>query len=331
MAPNNNDSFKCYANNSSTAADTSIIEEEEKVDSGITEKMEVQSHHQNAKCLNDHGGGGNEDDCKPPAAAATTTTKHEPQAPASYGYTFPPTSRGNSGTLSHYHLSNVAGIVNSAKRKLPSKGSGEPDTEAGLELLFAASLIQQKDESNKYKQQQQEALAAAHPPTPGAKAVSSCSENESAAGDSPCHTSVAMELAGEASSPHDNNNTDQMVEEPGDRDVLCGRGGFINKHVGNIVYRKVVDYNKAIYKQVPKRHRILVSQSIVQTIEKHGGRFLQPVSGQGRKNQTWTCIQFRRAVQKTSQALREPSTETPDPSAAAGESMESERSNKSED
>ena len=340
MAPNNNDSFKCYANNSSSTAspDTSFIEEEKKVDSGIAENMEIQSYttnhhhhrHQNAKCLNDPGGGGgNEDDCKPPAA----TTKHEPQAPASYGYTFPPTSHGST-TSSHY-LS-TGGIVNGGKRKLPSKGSGEPDTEAGLELLFAASLIQQKDESNKQKQQQQqqEALAAAHPPTPGAKAISSCSENESAAGDSPCHTSVAMELAGEASSPNNNNNTDQTVEEPGDRDVLCGRGGFINKHVGNIIYRKVVDYNKAIYKQVPKRHRILVSQSIVHTIEKHGGRFLQPVSGQGRKNQTWTCIQFRRAVQKTSQALREPTTETPDLSAlcaAAGESMESERSNKSED
>jgi DNA-binding transcriptional regulator of glucitol operon len=96
-------------------------------------------------------------------------------------------------------------------------------------------------------------------------------------------------------------------------------GGLINKHPGNIAYRRVVDYNKAIYKQVPKRHRILVSRSIVQTIQNHGGRFLQQqttnatavaaAAGNVQSDQTrivWTCIPMRRAVQKTSQALREP-------------------------
>lgn len=172
------------------------------------------------------------------------------------------------------------------------------DADGGLELLFAASLIQQKGESAKQ---------------PAGKALSSCSENESAAtGDSPLHASP--DLA----------ETSDFVE-PSERDVLCGRGGFINKHVGNQMYRKVVDYNKTIYKQVPKRHRILVSQSIVQTIEKHGGRFLQPVNGHNGKNQAWKCIQFRRAVQKTSQALREPSTDAMDTSGTS-ESLATEAS-----
>ena len=172
--------------------------------------------------------------------------------------------------------------LNGERKHSSSTITAEPDTEAGLELLFAASLIQQNDDCHKQ--------------APSAKTISSCSENESTRGDySPLHTS-----ADTTESPD--------VLEPSARDVLCGRGGFINKHTGNIVYRKVVDYNKAIYKQVPKRYRILVSQSIVQTIEKHGGRFLQLVGGQGR-NQVWKCIQFRRAVQKTSQALREPSTD----------------------
>jgi hypothetical protein len=107
--------------------------------------------------------------------------------------------------------------------------------------------------------------------------------------------------------------------------VLCGRGGGINKHYGNIMYRRVVEYNKKVYKQVPKRHRMLVSRSIVQAILNAGGRFLQEHSQSsnttavaasiGTANDStnhdsattseWTEIQFRRAVQKTSQALRE--------------------------
>jgi hypothetical protein len=119
------------------------------------------------------------------------------------------------------------------------------------------------------------------------------------------------------------------------RAVLCGRGGGINKHIGNVIYRRIVDYNKAVYQQVPKRQRMLVSQSIVQTILNAGGRFLQEQSATdatattaksgtspSRKRCTdsntttatttmttseWTEIQFRKAVQKTSQALREKS------------------------
>jgi hypothetical protein len=88
-------------------------------------------------------------------------------------------------------------------------------------------------------------------------------------------------------------------DEPRQMDVLCGRGGGVNRHMGNRMYRRVVDYNKTIYRQVPKRHRMLVSQSIVQCILNGGGRFLQQ-----RKN-GWVEIPFRKAVQKTSQALRE--------------------------
>ena len=108
--------------------------------------------------------------------------------------------------------------------------------------------------------------------------------------------------------------------------VLCGRGGGINKHSGNIIYRRVVEFNKRLYKQVPKRHRMLVSRSIVQAIINAGGRFLQEqevkldvasssttgprgdmddLKATTGKQYRWTPIQIRRAVQKTSQALRE--------------------------
>ncbi|VEU39402.1 unnamed protein product [Pseudo-nitzschia multistriata] len=87
--------------------------------------------------------------------------------------------------------------------------------------------------------------------------------------------------------------------KPNEADVLCGRGGKVNKHPGNIVYRKVVEYNKSYYQSVHKKHRILVSQSIVKAIINYGGRFM------GQNNKEWSEIGFKRAVQKTSQALRE--------------------------
>jgi hypothetical protein len=92
--------------------------------------------------------------------------------------------------------------------------------------------------------------------------------------------------------------------------VLCGRGGGINKHFGNIVYRRVVEYNKKVYKQVPTRHRMTVSRSIVQAIINAGGRFLQEQPSKNNDRTMWTEIQLRRAVQKTSQALRERSDDT---------------------
>jgi hypothetical protein len=93
------------------------------------------------------------------------------------------------------------------------------------------------------------------------------------------------------------------MSNPRDVDVLCGRGGLINKHAGNIIYRKIVDHNKPFYQSVHKKHRILVSQSIVQSIVNFGGRFLIL-----NKTKAWTKIGYKRAVQKTSQALRERNT-----------------------
>jgi hypothetical protein len=105
----------------------------------------------------------------------------------------------------------------------------------------------------------------------------------------------------------DGGATGENLTTPREADVLCGRGGLINKHPGNIVYRKVVDYNKPYYQSVQKKHRILVSQSIVQTILNNRGRFLIL----GSRGGTWMEIGFKRAVQKTSQALRE-RTSAPD-------------------
>ena len=78
---------------------------------------------------------------------------------------------------------------------------------------------------------------------------------------------------------------------------------------GNIIYRRIVEHNKSFYQSVPKRHRILVSQSIVHTILRRGGRFLSEDTQTDENGTTtvtlWKTVATARAIQKTSQALRE--------------------------
>lgn len=156
-------------------------------------------------------------------------------------------------------------------------------------LLFAATLLSQEDDLQPGRSDD-----AARPPN---------------------HDTLPLDDRGDVSVPrrapsmrippmipsHTAVPSSQPTTDPREVDVLCGRGGLINKHPGNVVYRKVVDYNKPFYQSVHKKHRILVSQSIVQSILKFGGRFLT----HGAKGKDWYEIGYKRAVQKTSQALRE--------------------------
>ena len=96
----------------------------------------------------------------------------------------------------------------------------------------------------------------------------------------------------------------KAITSPNDLDVLCGRGGLVNRHPGNLVFRKVVDYNKEFYHQLPKRKRIVVSKSIVETILNNGGRFLIL----GSSGNEYIQLDRKHALQKTSQALRERSS-----------------------
>ena len=69
-----------------------------------------------------------------------------------------------------------------------------------------------------------------------------------------------------------------------------------------------MEHNKSFYQSVQKRHRILVSQSIVHTILQRGGRFLSEDTQRSVDGTTvtlWKTVTTARAIQKTSQALRE--------------------------
>ena len=91
------------------------------------------------------------------------------------------------------------------------------------------------------------------------------------------------------------------VTDPRETDVLCGRGGAALRHPGNQTYRRLVNLNKGLYITCLKTEKLKISRSIVAAIREQNGRFLERDSAKG----TWYDIGDKKAIEKTSQALRE--------------------------
>jgi hypothetical protein len=107
-----------------------------------------------------------------------------------------------------------------------------------------------------------------------------------------------------ASEASDHSSTDAAQEDVTDTqetDVLCGRGGAALRHPGNQTYRRLVNLNKGLYITCLKTEKLKISRSIVAAIREQKGRFLE----KDNKNGTWYDIGDKKAVEKTSQALRE--------------------------
>mmetsp|Transcript_9368 Transcript_9368/g.10384 ORF Transcript_9368/g.10384 Transcript_9368/m.10384 type:complete len:427 (+) Transcript_9368:46-1326(+) len=100
-----------------------------------------------------------------------------------------------------------------------------------------------------------------------------------------------------------NNYPLKDISSPHPHDVLCGRGGGTNNHVGNSHWRMLVAANKQLYVTLPKRQKMLLSRSIVNAVRSQNppGRFLQKDA----KSELWYDVGDQRAQEKTSQALRE--------------------------
>uniref|UniRef100_A0A7S3P3Z1 DUF6824 domain-containing protein n=1 Tax=Amphora coffeiformis TaxID=265554 RepID=A0A7S3P3Z1_9STRA len=98
------------------------------------------------------------------------------------------------------------------------------------------------------------------------------------------------------------------VMEPNDNDVLCGRGGRINAHVGNVRFRELVVARKPKYlapstKKLEKAH---IAAALVQEIRcrEPSGRFLKEDP-----DGSWYDIGDAKAIKKVGQALREDAPE----------------------
>jgi len=107
-----------------------------------------------------------------------------------------------------------------------------------------------------------------------------------------------------------NIRSQRRVEDPSEYDVLCGRGGAINNHKGNIHFRSLVSDKKEAYNSTNKANKTQISRDIIALIKSSKGMFLekeQVDSATSGKTESvwWVEVGHVKAMSKTSQALRE--------------------------
>jgi len=97
-----------------------------------------------------------------------------------------------------------------------------------------------------------------------------------------------------------------IIDEPNEYDILFGRGGRVNLHVGNTWYRNIVKCSRNQYLNSPKHNKKAISEAIVEATQRNVvmGRFLKQHINSNNQ-ECWIEVPFRQAVNKTSQALRE--------------------------
>jgi hypothetical protein len=96
-------------------------------------------------------------------------------------------------------------------------------------------------------------------------------------------------------------NSDGSLGCIGPNDVLLGRGGAANNHIGNRMFRAVVLQHQLEYLQSRKLDKVNVARKIVAIIQAEGGRFLKRTE----TDDAWEEAPLKKAQEKTSQALRE--------------------------
>jgi hypothetical protein len=104
------------------------------------------------------------------------------------------------------------------------------------------------------------------------------------------------------------NGAVRRIRTPHPHDVLSGRGGGINSHVGNKAFREWVLERKEAYNLAgSKAEKARVATEVIDlvTSQNPSGRFLQRDSTSASGPSWWVEVDEARALAKTSQALRE--------------------------
>ena len=92
------------------------------------------------------------------------------------------------------------------------------------------------------------------------------------------------------------------VEHPKPEDILFGRGGLTNNHIGNRNFRDIISAHKDDYLKASKLIKPRIARSIVMSIRTSAdtpGRFLK------KKDGIWYDVGDRQAIEKVAQGLRE--------------------------
>eukprot|EP00429_Kryptoperidinium_foliaceum_P061729 CAMPEP_0176099036 /NCGR_PEP_ID=MMETSP0120_2-20121206/49663_1 /TAXON_ID=160619 /ORGANISM="Kryptoperidinium foliaceum, Strain CCMP 1326" /LENGTH=628 /DNA_ID=CAMNT_0017433059 /DNA_START=312 /DNA_END=2195 /DNA_ORIENTATION=+ len=117
-----------------------------------------------------------------------------------------------------------------------------------------------------------------------------------------------------SSSPDNVSDGQVIVRNPGIHDVLLGRGGGTNNHIGNVKFRELVSDHKMRYIDASKVDKPKVARDVVEIWRKLDppGRFLtrqdDTRKGPGSirdKNVVWVEVDEKEARKKASQCLRE--------------------------
>jgi hypothetical protein len=105
---------------------------------------------------------------------------------------------------------------------------------------------------------------------------------------------------------------DEPIIRPGKHDVLLGRGGGTNSHVGNVYFRQLVQRFKVKYLVSPKAQKPNVAREVIQLWkgQQPPGRFLMRVDNEtgqptDEPNGKWIPVDDKKAREKASQCLRE--------------------------
>jgi len=99
--------------------------------------------------------------------------------------------------------------------------------------------------------------------------------------------------------------SNEIITNPHENDVLCGRGGRINSHAGNLKFREIVKSLKTSYTCpfLKRKDKASIAAEVVLQIQRlqPPGRFLTEHEGGG----GWMEVSAYQALRKAGQALRE--------------------------
>eukprot|EP00562_Extubocellulus_spinifer_P027028 CAMPEP_0178653350 /NCGR_PEP_ID=MMETSP0698-20121128/23137_1 /TAXON_ID=265572 /ORGANISM="Extubocellulus spinifer, Strain CCMP396" /LENGTH=552 /DNA_ID=CAMNT_0020295119 /DNA_START=77 /DNA_END=1732 /DNA_ORIENTATION=+ len=99
------------------------------------------------------------------------------------------------------------------------------------------------------------------------------------------------------------NRIGPLITKPAPNDVLFGRGGGTNVHLGNKIFRDLINAHRREYLKAKKNDKPGISMRIVQEVHaKYGGRFLKKAD---RHQDGWYEVDDRTSREKVSQALRQ--------------------------
>jgi len=93
------------------------------------------------------------------------------------------------------------------------------------------------------------------------------------------------------------------IRHPHDHDVLMGRGNFVNYHPGNLYFRNLIKKHFVQYVSSCKNEKPKYANLIIDEVGMRSppGRFLR----QDFDTKMWNCVDHKKALDKTRQALRE--------------------------